>query len=209
MAAEQCVVVAHAEDPPGQGDVRSGGEGLQPVHEVVDRIDGTVRRSEQVGADGLRAELLGVGVAIDEPGHQRLAAEVLQHRAVALLPERVCPAADESDPAVVHDDRFDGGGLVAFHRDDGAAGDDEVRGCTGGGVGGLLAAGSHCEGGNEDGGNSLVAGHARFLGSCRAKDRQSRLRDGASPLQLNRWRNGNVCFWQALRTAPGRQHLCG
>ena len=172
MAAEQCVVVAHAEDPTCQCDVRPGGERLQPVHEVVDRIDGTVRRSEQVGPDGLRAELLGVGMAIDEPGHQRLAAEILEHRAVALLRERLCPAASESDLAVVDDDRFDGGGLVAFHRDDRAAVDDEVRRGTWSGGGVLLPAGGHRECGNEDGGNSLGTRHTVFLGYCRAKDRR-------------------------------------
>ena len=172
MAAEQCIVVADAEDPAGQGHVRPGGEGLQLLHDIVHGIDRAVRWCEQVGADGLRAELLGVRMTVDEPGHQRLAAEVLHHRSVALLPERVRLAADERDPAVVHDDRLDGDGQVALHRDDGAAGDNEVRGRAGSGVGGLLAAGGHCEGGNEDGGNSLVAGHAGFLGSCRAKDRR-------------------------------------
>ena len=166
MAAEQCIVVADAEDPAGQADVRSGAEGLQPVHQVVDRVDGTVRRSEQVGADGLCTELLGVGMTIDEPGHQRLAGEVLHHRAGALLLECVRPAADEGDLALVHDDRFDGDGLVAFHRDDGAAGDDEVRGRAGeGGVGRLLAAGSKYEGGDEDRGKGRAAGHKCFLGS--------------------------------------------
>ncbi len=88
----------------------------------------------------------------------------LQHRAVALPLERGRLAADERDPAVVHNDCFDGGGSVALHGDDRPARDDEVRPFAELSVGGLLAAGSHCEGGNEDGGNSLVAGHAGFLG---------------------------------------------
>ena len=165
MTAEQGIVVAHAEDPAGQRNVRAGGEGLQLGHEIVDGVDGAVRRGEQVGADGLRAELLGMGMTIDEAGHQRLAGEVLQHRPVGPLLERVHLAADKGDPAVVDDDRFDGGGLVALHGDDRAAGDDEVRGRAGGSVGRLLAAGGKYEGGNEDRGNGRAAGHGGFLGS--------------------------------------------
>ena len=165
MAAEQGIVVAHAEDPAGQLNVWPGGEGLQLVHEIVHGVDSAVRRGEQVGADGLRAELLDMGMTVDEPGHQRLASEVLQHCPVGLLLERVHLAADKGDPAVVHDDRFGEGGLVAFHGDDGAAGDDEIRGFTRGSAGGLLAASGKREGGHEDRGNGRAAGHGGFLGS--------------------------------------------
>ncbi len=164
MAAKQGVVVAGAEDPARELDVRPVGEGLEPGHEIVNGVDRAVRWGEQVGSDGLCAELLDVGMAVDEPGHQRLAGEVLQHGACALLLECVGLAANESDPAVVHDDRLDRGGLVAFHRDDGAAADDEVRARRGRVAGGLLAAGGEGEGGGEDGGDGRTSIHAGFLG---------------------------------------------
>ena len=103
-------------------------------------------------------------MAVDEPGHQRLAGKILQHRAVALLLECIRLAADEGDLAVVHDDRLDGDRLVAFHRDDGAAGDDEVRGRDGGGVGRLSAAAGKHEGGDEDRGEDRAACHGGSLG---------------------------------------------
>ncbi len=87
-----------------------------------------------------------------------------QHGAVGPLLERVRLGSDKGDPAVIHDDRFDRGGLVAFHGDDGAAGNDEVRSRDWGRVGRLLAAGGEHEGGGEDGGNGRAAGHGGFLG---------------------------------------------
>ena len=128
MAAEQGVVVAHAEDPAGQANVGADGEGLELCHEVVDGVDRAVRRREQVGADGLRAELLRMRVTVDEPGQQCPASEIDRPgRGTTMRLVYFGTGADRDDPAVPDRDRLRGDGLVACHGDDGAAGKDRVR----------------------------------------------------------------------------------
>ena len=135
MAAEQSIVVADAENPAGLFDIRPGSESLQLVHEIVDGVDVAVRRGEQVGADGLTSELLGVGMAIDEAGHQRLAGEVHRPRRLSLVGLLdLGPRADRQDrPAL--DRQGLGVGLCVIHGDDGATDVDDIRhDCRTGGI---------------------------------------------------------------------------
>ena len=160
MAAQQRVVVADAEDPAGALHIGALREGLQPVDHVVDGIDVPIGRGEQVGAHCLGAELLGMGVPVDEAGHQRLAGKVLDDGSVALPLEGIDLRTDEDDLAVVDDDRFGDCGRRSLHGEDGAAGDDQIGPSVGAGVGdcGRLAAGSEGKRGNTSAGRRRETG---------------------------------------------------
>ena len=126
VTAEQGIVVASAENPAGELDIRLGGEGLQSRDEIIHRVDGAVGRSEQEGADRLAAKLLGVGMAIDEAGHERLPGQVHRSRLcppVGLLD--LGPRAERQNRPVL-DRQGLGAGLGVIHSDD-ATDVDRIR----------------------------------------------------------------------------------
>lgn len=121
---EERVVVAHAEHPAGPGDVGPGGEPLQLLDEVVDRLHRAVGAGEQVRADRLRAEPEQMAVAVEEAGHQGAPGEVGALGAVVGEGLDLGARADGEDPAVVADRDGLGSGAVVVHRDDRTTGQD-------------------------------------------------------------------------------------
>ena len=75
------VVVAHAEDPARSHHVRTRGEVGQFRDQLVDRLDGSVGRRQQLSSDGLDAEVCDVRMTVDEPRSQRAPGEIDHARA--------------------------------------------------------------------------------------------------------------------------------
>ncbi len=130
VPAQERVVVAHPEHPARAGDVGPGGEPLQLLDEVVDRLDRAVGRGEQVRTDGLRAETQQVAVAVEEAGEQRPPREVGAHG--RLVGERLGTRAraDVEDASVVPDGDRLGGRSVVVDGDDRAAEEDARSGVS-------------------------------------------------------------------------------
>ena len=67
MPSEERIVISHSEDPARALRIGTLGELFKLRYEIVDRVDATVRRSEQVSPHGLGAEAKEVDVPVHEP----------------------------------------------------------------------------------------------------------------------------------------------
>ena len=115
------IVIAIGDDPAERLDEHPARvtvhPGLGRCDQTVERCRRTVRRRQNVGHQASETGDVVMAVAIDEAGQQGTSGKIMLPRGGEAAP-RFAQGADKRNPAAMLDQRFDIGGLVAFHRQD-------------------------------------------------------------------------------------------